>query len=83
MAGRRDELRVAKGVELGQRALQACRECAGTDDGRRGVDGEPQQLKQFAIPVAGLQIDQAGVSGVGVLGDAASAEPMEDILRHA
>jgi hypothetical protein len=52
------------------------------DDGRGGVDGDGEEAEELAVPVAGFEVDEAGVGGVGVLGHAAAAEPVEDVLGH-
>ncbi len=83
MARGRDELCFAEGVEAGERSLKLAQDGACGDDGRSGVEGDVEQLKELAGPVAGGDVNEAGVGGVGVLGYTAAAEPVENILRHA
>jgi len=52
VAGGRDELRFAVGVERGQWALQAANNGSCVDDGRSGVEGEIEQAKKLNVPVA-------------------------------
>ena len=73
-------LGIAKGVERGQRTLQAAEDGPGMNDGRSGVEGEIEQAEEFLIPVACLEAYESGVSGVGVLGDAAATQPVKDVL---
>ena len=51
-------------------------------DRRRGFEREAEHREKLRIPVAGLQIHQPGVAGVGVLRHAAPAQPVENVLRH-
>ena len=83
MAGGRDELGFAEGSERGQRTLHAADDGSGGTMGGAASMGISSSSKQFASPVAGLEIDEAGVGGVGVLGHAAAAQPVEHVLGHA
>jgi len=72
VTGGGDELGVAERVELGERALELADDGAGGDDGRGSFDGNAEELKDVGGPVAGFEVDEASVSGVGVLGHAAA-----------
>ena len=59
--------------------------CSGPRRFRQGqwaaqLDRDAEQFKKIGRPVAGLEIDEAGVSGVGVFGNAAAAEPVKNVL---
>ncbi len=66
--------------ERRQGALQKTELRAGRNNARGGFDGQTEQGEDVRCPVAGREIDQAGVGGVGVFGNARSAEPMQNKL---
>ena len=82
MAGGRDQRGVAEGGKLGQRAAELAERGAGRDELGRAGGVEAEGAEDLLAPLLGVEVDQLGVGGVGVLGDARAAPVGEQILRE-
>ena len=82
MAGWRNQRSVGEGGQRGEWAGQLADLGAGRDELGRVGEVETQRREDLAAPLLLVELDQAGVRGVGVLGHAAAAPVGEQILRQ-
>ncbi len=80
MAGGGDEFSVAESWERGQGTLKQTESRAGRNDGRRRFDGQTERREDIGRPVPCSEIDEAGVGGIGVLGNAWRSKMMQHVL---